>query len=241
MLSPNMTQELDRLYELQTSYKPDSEIAAQLGSKTILLFVGATCVGKNTIMDGLASRDGRFQVVGTFTSREPRTEDKAYTYFENSDLGLRSILEAIEQRQVVQYAVHPFAHTLYGSQLQDYSGDFPMADIFSGAVGQFKQLGFKQTEVITIVTEPNAWLRRFEERFPYGNPQRQARRDEAIESLKWSLAQPSEGYAWVINIDNELDAALEQTMDAATGKHQDDSKARGLARAMIQTAEGVRI
>jgi hypothetical protein len=239
MLSQEMIEYLDRLYQDQHTYLPSKTIAAQLASKQILLFVGPTCIGKNTIMEAVAASDNRFSVAGTFTSREPRPDDKDYTYYENSDGGLRALLTDIAERRVVQYAVNPHAHTLYGSRIEDYPGECNMADVFSSAVSQFLHLGFRQAIVLSLVAEPTAWLSRFEQRFPVGHPQRKARRDEAIESITWSLRRPPGSHCWLVNTYGQQQATAQKVITRA--EHGPEAVGDGytLAHAMLQAAQGI--
>lgn len=238
-LSSTTLAELDRLYQAQNTYQPGEPIAAQLAAKTLLAFVGPTCAGKNTVMEATAKADKRFKLVGTFTSREPRPDDQNYTYYQNTDEGLRPILADITGRRVVQYAVNPHAHLLYGSNLGDYAGDFCMADVFSSAVDQFRQLGFGRTLVVSVATDPAAWLQRFNARFPIGHPQRVSRRSEAIESLEWSLSQTAADHHWIVNVDNQPEVVVQAVIALAAGTGAGNPAARGLAEATLQTVRAV--
>jgi guanylate kinase len=237
MLSTETLEHLDHLYKMQSQYQPNTSIVNQLQTKTILLFIGPTCVGKNTVMETAPALDTRYKLVGTFTSREPRSDDTDYTYYENSDEGLRPILDAIEQRHVVQYAVNPYAHTLYGSRIEDYAGDFAMGDVFADAVSQFRQLGFGHVKAISIATEPAVWIQRFNERFPSGHPQRHARYNEALASLQWSLTQTADDHYWIINVDGEPEIAARHVLHIAHGLHDTNTEGRRLAAAMLQTLQ----
>ncbi len=189
MVSARTLEQLDRLHTAQNRYKPNETIATALGHVSLLMFVGATCEGKNTVMAEVAQLDKRFAIGGVFTSREPRNSDNPnlYAYIPHTDEGLQPVFSQIAARQVVQYAVNPHTKHIYGSNLTDYHGRYTMSDIFSTTVAGLEQLGFGQTRAFTIVREPGQWVAHFNERFPVGHPQRHARRDEAIESFGWSL------------------------------------------------------
>jgi hypothetical protein len=240
-LSLDTLAQLQQLYESQSTYQPDEAIAAQLAHKHVLLFVGPTCAGKNTVMETVAKTDGSFTAVGRFTSREPRSDDKDYTYYDNTDEGLAPILGAISRRHVVQYAVHPYAYTLYGSNLEDYPGKYNMIDVFSGAVEQFKQLGFRQAVVLSIVTDPTAWRKRFDERFPIGHSQRGPRRDEAIESLTWSLAQHAKDRHWIENVDGEPEITAQRVIAITTSVSDGEKQLDALARATLRAIREIKV
>ncbi len=240
MLSDQTIQTLNQLHEVQDTYRPNPDITAQLSDKTIIMVVGATCQGKNLIMDTIVKLDERFHMAHTRTSRPPRTGDEPgrYTYFENSDEGLRPVFEAIEDHTMVQYAVNPYSQMIYGSMLSDYPTEYNLADIISSAVDNFRHLGFKQTITISIVSDPASWLKRFEERFPVGDAQRKGRKDEAIESLTWSLAQENDHY-WVHNVDGQPELAAEQVIAIAEGTGSGKPEARELAQACLEAARGI--
>lgn len=240
MLSEQTIQTLNQLHEAQESYRPNADITAQLSDKTIVMMVGATCQGKNLIMDTVIKLDERFHMAHTRTSRPPRTGDEPgrYTYFENSDEGLRPVFEAIENHSMVQYAVNFYSQLIYGSMLSDYPTEFNLADVISSAVDNFRHLGFKRTIAISVVSEPASWLKRFEERFPAGDAQRKARKDEAIESLTWSLAQDHDHY-WVHNVDGQPEMAAEQVIAIASGTGEGQPETRELAQACLEAAQNI--
>lgn len=242
MLSDQTTQTLDRLFKNQDDYRPNPEITAKLATKTIVMLVGATCEGKNRLMDTAAQLDERFHVVGTRTSREPREGDEQgrYTYYQNSDEGLRSVFESIGRREMVQYAVNPYAQLIYGSAIDDYPSEYGLADVFSSAIENFRQLGFSRAIAITVISDPTVWLERFNERFPRGNPQRQARRDEAIESFTWSLSQNKDHF-WVENVNGQPELGAQQIIDIALGTSTGQPNVRNMATASLEAAWSIAV
>lgn len=241
MLSQSTLSLLNKLFEAQNSYKPRDSLAKQLATKNVLTFVSPTCTGKNTIMEAASKIDDRFKVIGTFTSREPRSSDVSYTYYENSDDGLQPLLTSIKEHKVVQYAVNPHANTIYGSDIDDYSGEYNLGDVFSSAIDQFRQLGFRKVTTISLTTDPSIWLKRFEKRFPPGDPQRRARRDEAIESIEWSLAQKSNDHFWVENIDGHPEIASQKVISIATGVSSSGIDARATAQSCLEAAKNISV
>jgi hypothetical protein len=244
MLSPVTIQQLDILHKTQNSYEPNPTIQAQLSAKTLFAVVGATCEGKNTVMEAVTGLDPRFRIAGTFTSRDPRETDSpsVYTYYQNSDEGLQGLLAEIAKREVVQYAINTHAHTIYGSHLADYTSAYNLRDVFSGAVAGFRRLGFKQVVTTSVITDPSIWRRRFEERFPVGNPLRESRRNEAIESLTWSLAQPEDGqHFWLENVDGKPEGAARQLIAIANGEQIDASHASKLASDSLAIAHAMEV
>jgi guanylate kinase len=242
MLSDQTTDRLNKLFQTQDEYEPNMAIADKLAKKTIVMFVGATCEGKNAVMDAAAKLDTRLKVVGTRTSREPREGDNAarYTYIDNNDEALAEVFDAIEKREMVQYAVNPYAQLIYGSTIDDYPTTYNLADVFSSAIENFRHLGFKRAIAVTVVTDPKVWLKRFEERFPAGDPQRRARRDEAIESFTWSLSQTDDHF-WIENIDGNLDAAAHEIIAITLGESEGQPAARRIAEASLEAAWSIQV
>jgi hypothetical protein len=176
------------------------------------LLVGATCEGKSTIMHAAAQQDPRFGLAGTFTTRPPRESDGPhYTYYEYSDAGLRPLLAKAKAGELVQYAVN-FNLQVYGTELSDYTHTYNLLDVFSSAVPKFRELGFGGQHLATVVSQPDVWLRRFDERFPLGHEQRAFRRNEAIESFGWSLKQAEE-HVWIQNVDDNPAAGAQAIID----------------------------
>jgi len=242
MLSDQTTQKLSRLFKTQEDYRPNPDITAKLSTKSIVMLVGATCEGKNLLMDTAAQLDERFHIAGTRTSREPREGDShgRYTYYQNSDEGLRSVLESIDHHEMVQYAINPYAQLLYGSAIEDYPSEYSLADVFSSAVNNFQKLGFSRAVAITIISDPAVWLERFNERFPRGHAQRQARRDEAIESFTWSLSQDKDHF-WVENVNGQPELGAQQIIDIALGKSAGQPDARAMATASLEAAWSISV
>jgi guanylate kinase len=243
VLSDQTIEQLNKLFHAQESYEPNMAIADKLAEKTIVMLIGATCEGKNAVMDTAAKLDKKFQVAGTRTTRDPREGDdeKRYTYYKNTDEGLAELFDAIENREMVQYAVNPYAQLLYGSMIDDYRADYNLADVFSSAVDNFRRLGFQKALAITIVSSPEAWIERFEARFPVGHEQRRARRDEAIESFTWSLSQDDADHFWVENVNNNLEMAAKEVIAISLGKSAGNPAARRLAEASLEAAWSISV
>lgn len=240
MISAETDRQLDELLLLQNSYTPNATIKEQLAHKAIVMLVGATCEGKSTAMHAAVALDKRFGTTGNFTSRAPREDDLSlYTYYEHTDEGLAPILARIHNNEVVQYALNPFTKQIYGTEVGDYKASYNVKDVFASSVDSFQQLGFGRTRVITVVSEPEAWLRRFEKRFPPNDSRRKARRDEAIQSFEWSLEQPVGKHFWVENIDGKADYAGREIIAITLGTSLGHSQARKHAEASLAAASKI--
>lgn len=243
MISEDTEQKLAELFAVQDTYRPNESIAQQLANKTMLMFVGATCEGKNTVMEAVAALDKRFAITGNITTRPPRSDDdpSRYTYYEHTDQDLQALLARIERREMVNYAINQHTKYVYTGALSDYPTEYNLGDVVSNAVTGYRQLGFKKTFAFTVITNPAVWLKRFEERFPLGHPQRKARRDEAIESFTWSLAQTSTDHYWVENVDGKSELAAQTVLDVCLRGGAGRPGARKLAEASLEAAKQIQL
>jgi len=243
MLSQQTSERLRVLRANEATYQPTTEIRAAIRSKIGVLVVGASCQGKNTIMNEVVRLDKRFKIIGTFVSRPPRNSDHGlpYTYYEHTDAGLAPILDKIEQRRVVQYAVNPYSGFLYGSMLSDYPTEYNIGDYFSSGVEPFRQLGFKAAPAVSVISPAEEWVPRFTERFPLGHSERVARRDEAIESINWSLSQTVD-HTWVVNRTGQVTEAAMQLINSITSPTSEPNKeAESMARQAIMAIKEIEI
>ncbi len=241
MISEETEERLRQLLAEQPTYKPAPKVLQQVADAHVICFVGATCMGKTTVMQQLITQDSRFGEFIVFTSREPRPGDnkERYTYYGHSDAGLAPLLERIENHEVLQYNINPFSLLIYGSEGDGYPYDYNVGDVFASSIDGFRQLGYGSVQVLSIATVPEHWLERFDARFPLGDKGRDARRLEAIHSLEWSLAQTNPDHAWVINRDHELDNAVSMAKRAIDGRATHQAEARELAEACLRTIKGL--
>lgn len=229
---------LRRLLTEQPTYKPVAAVLEKLQYISFSCFVGATCMGKTTLMDALvAFRPDFYGKTRNFTTRPPREDDdpRRYYYYEHTDAGLAEILAKIDAHKNLQHNINPYTLTMYGSEVGDYPHPMNVGDIFASSIDGFRQLGFGKLYIFSVVTEPEAWLARIEERFPVGHPSRQARLQEAADSLTWSLAQTAPDHAWVINPPNDIQVAVASVDSTIRGEiSHDQPEARRLAEQCLK-------
>lgn len=242
MISVETEATLRRLLAEQPTYKPTADILEKIQHIRMICFVGASCMGKTTLMDALVALDQRtYGKTRNFTTRPPRADDdpRRYYYYEHSDGGLQPILERIAQHQNLQHNINPYTLTMYGSEIDDYPHRYNLGDIFSSSIDGFRQLGFGELRVLSVVTPADIWLQRLEERFPEGHPSRAARLQEAVDSLAWSLAQTATDHCWIINPPNDIQAAVTSVDLVIRGETlTDQAKARGLAEECLTQLKG---
>lgn len=240
MISPETKATLRRLLAEQPTYRPVPAVLEKLQHITFVCFVGATCMGKTTLMDALVALDPkRYGKTRNFTTRPPRADDdpKRYYYYEHSDEGLQPVLARIAARENLQHNINPFNLYVYGSELADYPHRYNLGDIFSSSIDGLRQLGYGKLVICSVVTDPDTWQQRLEARFPVGHPQRADRLREAVMSLEWSLAQHATDHQLVFSPEKRIEATA-TSVDYAL-RHEtagDQAEATRLAKQCLTRA-----
>ncbi len=237
MISAETESRLLQLQKNESDYLPLPEEAARIAGKRLVCFVGATGMGKSSIMNGLAESNPDYGEFHTIVTRGPRATDKQdhYTYYPHTDEGLAPLLEKMESRRILQYIVIPKSLSIRATEASSYPYLVNLGDIVPSAFITFDRLGFGHIQKISIVTEPDAWKNHLDERFPVGHPDRPARLNEAVTNLGWSLSQtPESGHGRVINGYGKLDRAI-QSADVAIrhSRFVDQEEAQELGRACL--------
>ncbi len=236
MISAETEARLRRLREQETAYLPIPEEAAKIAGKILVCFTGATGMGKSSIMAGLAELHpmlyGEFN---TIVTREPRSTDNKdhYTYYPHTDEGLAPLLAQIEAHRILQYVVLPGSLSLRATAASSYPHPINLGDIVPQAFPTFDRLGFGRIPKLSIVTEPHAWHKHLDERFPVNHSDRSARLQETITNLGWSISQTAEsGHGWIINHEGRLAEAVEAAdlaIQRGTFTNQEEARALGMA------------
>ena len=239
MLSQQTEHYIDELFAVQTTYKPSETVLTKLKDVKLICFVGAASMGKTTIMDALVALEPQhFGKTRNFTTRPPRSDDdpRRYYYFDHTEEGLAPVFDRIRSHELLQYNIDPFSHYIYGSEISGYTHEYNLADIWSTSIDGFRQLGFGKLYICSVVTKPDEWFRRFNERFTPDNPLREARLKEAAVSLEWSLSQSTTDHCFIIDLNGDIDEAVAATRAFISGKITNQKEARQLATDCLDRA-----
>ncbi len=190
-------------------------------------------------MNATAKLHPDFARVSGFTSRKPRpnAEPELYQYITHDEAGFAPIFQEIKRGELVQYAIHPTTHALYATRLHDFSGTYSLLDTFAYVVEGLRQLPFKQTLTVGLVTDPKTWRKWLDERYSNNNSERTKRLEEAILSLTWLLRQPEGDILWLENISGELSHTAQQLIDLCLGKQLSSHYAKNLAKGCLEMAQ----
>ncbi len=242
MISAETEARLLRLRDNEANYLPLPEEAAKIAGKTLVCFTGATGMGKNSIMSGLVELHPHiYGEFNTIVTREPRDSDNKahYTYYEHTDEGLAPLLARIEAGRILQYVVLQGSLSIRATEASSYPNEVNLGDIVPQAFPAFDRLGFGRIAKLSIVTEPSAWKKHLDERFPADHPDRAVRIHETITNLEWSISQTTgSDHGWIINHDGKLAEAI-QAADRAITRNEfvDQDRAQALGVACLQVAK----
>jgi guanylate kinase len=231
-MSKVTTLEQAHLYE--TTYQPSQSVKDALQNKSLVMIVGPVAVGKTFIMDTIASMSPAFRRVSTFTTREQRSDDGPNMFrYISGDQQYAELLEKLQSGGLVQYAIHPASHQLYGSELQDYPGEYNLLATLSNVVEYLSRLPFKHTYVVGLVCRADTWEAWLTRRYPTPSEEKQQRLQEAISCLEWFIKND------VILIENTFDQPQKSAQDVidAILYNKGSDKAKQLAHDMLEKAK----
>lgn len=172
---------IKRYAVIAQNYRPSKRTAEKVKDVCLLIIVGASGVGKTTIIDNL-----KLSYVPSDTTREPRQDEvNGKDMFFRSDY--QEILQELTRGEFVQVAVGAtgeFYATRAGSYPKSGWATMPvMADV----VPIFRALGFKETRTIFVVPPTyDEWMKRMGAR-KLSSTQLAQRLTEAKRSFQFAL------------------------------------------------------
>lgn len=228
---------VNRIRQLSVNYTPGVVASELMSEQVIGMLIAPFGAGKTAIMREISKIAGDFGYVQGFTTRPKReSEDmEVYKFWPHSVDGLHKIINGLEQRELVQAAVHPTNGYIYGSDLDSYSKPYNLLDVLTGAIAEFQKLGFKRIVPNYIVCPVEDWLTRLDERAGQIDEQGMLKRwQEAQSSLEWGIEHQAEMY-WVSNPDDQLGQACQEVIEHTRGSGaRDFSGEIAIAQAMLE-------
>jgi guanylate kinase len=226
-----------------TQYHPTDEAIAIVKQAKIVLLVGITGAGKDTIKGKLLQRDS-FQDIVSHTTRAPRANngideiDGIDYHFMNDDTANRMVQESafIEVK-----LVHG---TVYGTSVEEVkrahdAGKVAITDIDVQGVTEYKAISSGVIAIFILPPSYDAWIERMSKR--YASQEEldaafPARRASAITELRHALEVSY--YHFIIN--DDLDRAVQVADEIAHQPdvfHRKDDEARLAARDLLDAIE----
>lgn len=206
-----------------------------LASKTLIMIVGPTGIGKSTLMNQLCALDPSFRRVRSFTTRQPRENDEEnqYIYLTSEQLD-----NHLGTGDVITDVTFPGTDIHYGTLTESYPSDFNLLDTLASSVSTYRSLPFYQTITVSLTTDPAAWASWLSTRLPEHDENRTKRLEEARQSVNWSLTQTDNHY-WLTNTPGDIATPVQQLLQIVKGQGQNFTTPPESATAMLDTIDSL--
>lgn len=232
---------LDRITRELADYKP-AETTTKLVQKTpIVLLVGITGAGKDTVKHKLLE-SGEYHHIVSHTTRMPRT-NKGIAEQDGIDYHFISLEKAFEMAHAGQFVEAKFVHgTVYGTSVEEiekaHTDDkVALTDVDVQGVAEYKQISPHVIAIFLLPPDYETWQQRFVSR--YGSEgvdkgEAERRMQSAVRELEHALHV--DYYHFVVNDDLDDTAAA---ADIIARNHDQfnkkDDQARAKAEALLKT------
>ncbi|HUS25985.1 MAG TPA: hypothetical protein VMY99_01395 [Nevskiaceae bacterium] len=212
------------------NYRPSDEVLDKLKHITLVAVVGASGVGKTTLMKAAAQADPALQFVIADVSRRARPEERDgvdYNFCRKQDM-----LQRIKRHEYVNVAPS-LGGDLYTTDPISYPDKgLGMMAIWAGVIPYFRSLPFAAIRTIFIVPASfEVWQRHMHTH--HFTPDQQAQRlAEARRSFEFGLHDKQS----VLIINDDLQAATQDFLQAVRGRQPitDQQQARAVIRNVLQ-------
>lgn len=223
-----MTREdfLKALPELIKGYQRPAAVLAKISNLDLLMIIGATGVGKTSIIKRL----GIPYVIADTTRPIRPDEINGADYFFRTDYD--QLVTEIKRREYVQVALGPTGD-FYGTRATAYPEvGLAVYAVVADVIPQFRQLGFGET-ISAFITPPHflEWMDRLD------------RHNVESDQLAKRLAEAKRSFNFALNdeqthliLNDDLDLAVHQTVMLANGEvdKEREAKARQSASLIYQ-------
>lgn len=233
---------MSNIQELIENYKPDHQRLASLANVKLVLLVGISGAGKDTIKQKLFST-GEYDNFISHTTRQPR-ENNGVSEQDGVDYHFITLDEAMGMLQrgefieAKEYAGNIYGTSLAGLESVHDSGKVALNDVEVQGVAEYKQLLPGTIAIFVLPPDYDEWQRRLRQRYDDDEfatvwP---GRRQAAIRELEFALSVPY--YHFVIN--DDLDSTIESVTKITQSQdkfHRKDDEARLAARDILRSIE----
>lgn len=222
---------MEDIEQLIENYRPNERGLELLSNTRVVLLVGITGAGKNTILNKMMET-GKFHDMITSVTREPRMNNGVMEQ-DGVDYHFLTDEQAIEKIKAGDYVeVSPVHRRIYGVTVDEVqrahdTGKIAVADITVLGVEKYKRASDDVTAIFLLPPSYEEWQRRVrlrydtEEEFHADWPNR---RESAVMELTKALEAPY--YHFVINdsVDEAFEACMQISENGDTFHRKDDEK-----------------
>lgn len=226
--------------QLANNYQPDQKAVEAVGAADIVLLVGISGAGKDTIQSHLLEKPGYHKIV-THTTRAPRAnngvmeQDGREYHFVTRE----QMQQMLEDHELVE--VNHYSGNFYGTSVNEFEvarqlGNVAISNIDVNGVSAFRKISSDNVRALFILPpDYESWLERLANRYHSKEELDQvfpSRRMTAIDELEHALSVPY--YHFIIN--DELDRAVRVIDEIAHRKdtfNRHDDEARLMARDLL--------
>jgi guanylate kinase len=209
------------LPELVRDYQAPPDVLNQIANLDLLMIIGATGVGKTSIIKRLG-----FPFVPADTTRPIRPDEiDGSDYFFRTDYG--QLAAEIKDREFVQVNIFPTGD-FYGTRASAYPQvGLAVYAVVADKIPAFRQLGFNET-ISAFVTPPTflEWMDRMD-KHNVESDQLSKRLEEAKQSFNFALNDSRVHFI----LNDDLEKAVDQTKLLVNGKPNAEREARARAAA----------
>lgn len=220
--------------QLIKDYKPSKDVAELVRSTPVVLLVGITGAGKDTIKHALL-RDGAFTNFISYTTRSPRSnqgimEQDGVEYRFVSKEEMEDLLEKGEMIEAKQFSANVYGTGAADLRAAQSTGKVAVNDIEVQGVREYKEISSNVHAIFILPPSYEEWQVRLSGR--YGDTDLESdnmslRMETAKDELKEAL---DAGYfTFVIN--DEVDRVVEEIKDRVNGQQTSQEKEAGRALA----------
>lgn len=221
----------EKLNKLLKDYKPSKLAINTVRSAKLLLLVGISGVGKDTLKQHLLAQSGFYNFI-SYTTRSPRSnhgvmeKDGEDYYFITNEEALR-LLEAGEFIEAKRYSGNIYGTGIEGLHQSVETGQVAVNDVEVQGVDEYKTISSDVKAIFILPPSYEEWQRRWLKRYHGGvvDPKDINLRHETAKSeLEFAIEKGY--YEFVINDDVEDTVARIQSI--VQGRRDENEHMRGL-------------
>lgn len=233
---------MEDLSEQIAAYQPSSGVDELIQSTKIVLLVGITAAGKDTVKKELLKRP-EFRDIVSHTTRQPRVNNG---HMEVDGVDYHFIDHETAKRMLEQqdFIEAKFVHgTIYGTsvaalkQIHD-EGRTAITDLDVQGVADYKKVSQDVIALFILPPDYDTWRERLRSRYDsdgFSDAEWRRRRDSAIKELTHALLVPYYHFIINDNLEETVKAALEIISHERDEFHSKDDEARLRARELLET------